>query len=41
MIQTQRIDDWFEIIIPEKWTGLTLEELFRSVWKAPKNKHIS
>jgi 23S rRNA pseudouridine1911/1915/1917 synthase len=38
MIQTKRIDEWFEIIIPEKWSGLTLEELFRSIWHAPKKQ---
>ncbi|MBB6443435.1 RluA family pseudouridine synthase [Bacillus benzoevorans] len=41
MIQTKRIDEWFEIIIPEKWEGLTIEELFRSIWQAPKKQtHI-
>ena len=39
MIQTKRtIDEWFEIIIPDKWADLTLEELFRNVWNAPKKQ---
>lgn len=38
MIQTKRIDDWFELIIPDKWADLTLEELFRNVWNAPKKQ---
>lgn len=38
MIQTKRINEWCEIIIPEKWAGLTLEELFRSIWHAPKKQ---
>ena len=39
MIQTKRTDDeWFELIIPDKWADLTLEEIFRNVWNAPKKQ---
>lgn len=39
MIQTKRTnDEWFELIIPDKWADLTLEELFRNVWNAPKKQ---
>lgn len=38
MIQTHRKGEWFEIIIPEKWKSLTVEELFRTVWHAPKKQ---
>lgn len=36
MLQTRTLGDWFEIIIPNEWDGLTLEQLFRDKWDAPK-----
>jgi 23S rRNA pseudouridine1911/1915/1917 synthase len=38
MIQTHRKGEWFELIVPEKWTNLTVEELFRTIWHAPKKQ---
>lgn len=38
MIQTKRTGEWFEIKIPDKWAGLTLERLFRDIWHAPKKQ---
>src|SRR4051812_8970695 len=38
MIQTNRKGEWFEIIVPEKWINLSLEDLFRTVWLAPKKQ---
>jgi 23S rRNA pseudouridine1911/1915/1917 synthase len=36
MLQTSRKGQWFQIIIPQKWEGLTLDDLFRHIWEAPK-----
>ncbi|OLS33620.1 RluA family pseudouridine synthase [Bacillus sp. MRMR6] len=36
MLKTERKGNWLEMIIPVKWTGKTLEEIFRTEWKAPK-----
>lgn len=33
---TTRMGEWFQMIIPPKWEGKTLEELFRYEWEAPK-----
>lgn len=38
MIITKRDDPWFEIIVPIEWEGLSIERLFREVWKAPKKQ---
>lgn len=35
MLQTNRKGNWFEILIPQKWDGLSIEDLFK-VWRAPK-----
>ncbi len=35
-MQTTRKGNWYEIIIPVSWHGLTLNELFQNIWKAPK-----
>lgn len=36
MIKTRKKGEWFELIIPEKWHGLTIEQIFKDVWQAPK-----
>lgn len=36
MIKTKRKGDYLEIIIPEKWAGLTIEEILKNIYKAPK-----
>jgi 23S rRNA pseudouridine1911/1915/1917 synthase len=36
MLQTNRKGKWFEIVIPQKWEGITVDELFRKEWEAPK-----
>lgn len=36
MLQTCRKGNWFEITVPETWENLTIETLFREVWKTPK-----
>lgn len=36
MIVTSKKGDWFELIIPSQWEGITLEQLFWEVWKAPR-----
>lgn len=36
MIKTQRRGDFLEIVVPQKWTALTIEDLLRNYWKAPK-----
>jgi len=33
---TERKGDWWQIAVPEKWEGKTIEEIFRSEWEAPK-----
>lgn len=38
MIQTNRKGEWFEIMIPEKWANFSVEELFRTIWHAPKKQ---
>lgn len=36
MIQTMRFGEWFQILIPKKWEGKSIEELFRQEWEIPK-----
>ncbi|WP_251552186.1 RluA family pseudouridine synthase [Neobacillus muris] len=36
MLKTARLGDWFQIIIPEKWEGRTIDDIFRLEWAAPK-----
>jgi 23S rRNA pseudouridine1911/1915/1917 synthase len=36
MLKTNRKGTWLELIIPQKWNGLTANELFRNIWQAPK-----
>lgn len=38
MIQTNRNGEWFQMKVPEKWSGFSVEELFRNVWQAPKKQ---
>lgn len=35
-MQTKRIGDWLEVIIPEKWNGLTIENIMKKKWKVPR-----
>ncbi|MBM4764085.1 RluA family pseudouridine synthase [Bacillus sp. B15-48] len=35
-MKTVQKGNWFEIIIPEKWTTFTLDDLLRTSWKVPK-----
>lgn len=36
MIKTRRIGEWFEITVPVSWKGLTIDDVFRNIWKAPR-----
>jgi 23S rRNA pseudouridine1911/1915/1917 synthase len=36
VIPTRKIGTWQEFIIPEEWDGKTPEELFKTIWGAPK-----
>ncbi|KAA9031611.1 RluA family pseudouridine synthase [Niallia endozanthoxylica] len=36
MIETSRKGEWLEIIVPEKWTNYSVQEIFRTFWQAPK-----
>lgn len=36
MLQAKRKGNWFELVIPKDWNGLTIEDLFRKIWDAPK-----
>ncbi len=36
MIKTSRKGEWLEIIIPEEWDGTSVQDLFRTIWNAPK-----
>lgn len=36
MITSSKKGEWFQLAIPSQWAGLTLEQLFWEVWKAPK-----
>lgn len=36
MLKTERKGKWLELIIPDKWNGKTVEDIFRTEWKAPK-----
>lgn len=38
MILTKCFGEWFEITIPSKWEGYSIDDLFRNVWKAPKKQ---
>ena len=38
MLKTNRNGEWFEIIIPEKWSNYSLEQLFQMIWHAPKKQ---
>lgn len=33
---TAKKGEWFEIIVPCEWDGITIEQLFRDIWNAPK-----
>ncbi|WP_338451296.1 RluA family pseudouridine synthase [Niallia oryzisoli] len=36
MISTSRKGEWLEIVIPEKWSNIPVQDLFRNIWHAPK-----
>ena len=36
MVKTIRKGNWYEIIIPEKWSTYTVDHLLRNIWKTPK-----
>ncbi|MGG0717131.1 RluA family pseudouridine synthase [Robertmurraya massiliosenegalensis] len=36
MIVSSKKGQWFELIVPAEWQGLTSEQLFSKVWNAPK-----
>ncbi|MCM3114426.1 RluA family pseudouridine synthase [Neobacillus sp. MER 74] len=36
MLNTMRMGEWFQIVVPLEWNGKTIEEIFRNVWEAPK-----
>lgn len=37
MINTKRTGQWLQIVVPNEWDGLTVDQLFRETWQAPKN----
>lgn len=36
MIISSKKGQWFELIVPSEWQGLTSEQLFSKIWHAPK-----
>lgn len=36
MLSTNRKGKWFEITLPEKWNGLSIDDVFRNKWGTPK-----
>ncbi len=36
MLKTTQKGEWFEILVPSKWDGRSLDEIFRHEWEAPK-----
>lgn len=36
MLRTRRTGEWFEIVVPPSWDGISLEEIFRQRWESPK-----
>ncbi|MDR7001749.1 RluA family pseudouridine synthase [Neobacillus niacini] len=36
MLKTCKKGNWFEIIIPKTWDGITIQELFQRKWNSPK-----
>lgn len=36
MITTSKKGEWYEIIIPQEWQGLTVDYVFRTIWDSPK-----
>ncbi|MEH7093547.1 RluA family pseudouridine synthase [Neobacillus vireti] len=36
MIKTKRTGEWLQIIVPSEWEGITITDLFREIWQAPK-----
>lgn len=36
MISTKRQGSWQEFLVPSEWSGITIEELFKKTWEAPK-----
>lgn len=38
MIKTQKFGEWYEIMVPNEWEGLTADYIFREIWSAPKKK---
>nr|WP_263328466.1 RluA family pseudouridine synthase [Neobacillus sp. Marseille-Q6967] len=36
MLRTMRKGNWLEIMTPENWEGQNLENLFRTIWQAPR-----
>ncbi|UOQ43807.1 RluA family pseudouridine synthase [Halobacillus salinarum] len=36
MLQTTRKGEWFEIIVPAKWDGSTVEQVLRNKWNVPR-----
>ena len=36
MLNTMRMGEWFQIIVPLEWNGKTIEAIFRHVWETPK-----
>lgn len=36
MIVTSKKGEWFVIVVPQEWQGLTADHLFRNVWHSPK-----
>ncbi|MEH7081348.1 RluA family pseudouridine synthase [Neobacillus drentensis] len=36
MLNTMRMGEWFQIVVPLEWNGKTIEDIFRHVWESPK-----
>jgi 23S rRNA pseudouridine1911/1915/1917 synthase len=36
MIESKRLGSWHEFLVPQEWSGKTIEKLFKQIWEAPK-----
>lgn len=38
MVQTKKVNNHLQLIIPDDWDGLTIEQLLKEVWQLPKKR---
>ncbi|MFE8696212.1 RluA family pseudouridine synthase [Cytobacillus sp. FJAT-53684] len=38
MVYTKKFGEWYEITLPSEWVGLTIDDIFKQIWKAPKKQ---